>query len=34
MKWLKEGAKPSDTVRDLLSKAGIMTKLHEQKGGK
>ncbi|HHX16399.1 MAG TPA: 30S ribosomal protein S16 [Mollicutes bacterium] len=34
IKWLKEGAKPSDTVRDLLSKSGILTKIHEQKGEK
>lgn len=26
LKWLKEGAIPSDTVRSLLSKAGIMKK--------
>lgn len=34
MKWLNTGAKPSDTVRDILSKAGIMTKFHNQKSGK
>ncbi len=34
LKWLSEGAKPSDTVRDLFSKLGIMTKFHDQKGGK
>lgn len=34
LKWLSDGAKPSDTVRDLLSKAGIMTKFHNQKAGK
>jgi len=32
--WLTTGAKPSDTVRNLFSKAGIMTKFHEQKLGK
>ncbi len=26
VRWLKNGAKPSDTVRDLLHKAGIMEK--------
>ena len=31
MKWLKDGAQPSDTVRSLLSKEGIMKKFHEQK---
>lgn len=31
MKWLSNGALPTETVRDLLSKAGIMKKLHEAK---
>jgi small subunit ribosomal protein S16 len=31
MKWLLNGAQPTDTVRSLLSKEGIMTKLHEAK---
>ena len=31
MKWLKNGAIPSDTVRNLLSEAGIMKKFHESK---
>lgn len=30
LKWLATGAKPSDTVRDLLSTKGILTKVHEQ----
>ena len=34
LKWLKNGAQPSDTVRNLLSKAGIMKKFAEQKQGK
>lgn len=34
IKWLKTGAKPSDTVRNLFSKAGIMQKFHELKEGK
>lgn len=29
--WLQNGAKPSDTVRNLFSKAGIMAKFHESK---
>ena len=35
-KWLSNGAQPTDTVRDLLSKQGIMKKFHEskQKAGK
>ena len=32
LKWLKNGAIPSDTVRNLLSEAGIMKKFHEEKG--
>ena len=31
LKWLKSGAIPTDTVRDLLSKNGIMKKFHEEK---
>ena len=31
LKWLGNGAQPTDTVRDLLSKQGIMKKFHEQK---
>jgi len=32
LKWLKNGAIPSDTVRNLLSDAGVMKKFHESKG--
>ncbi|MDD6468052.1 MAG: 30S ribosomal protein S16 [Erysipelotrichaceae bacterium] len=31
LKWLKNGAQPSDTVRSLFSKQGIMKKFHEGK---
>jgi len=31
MKWLRDGAQPTDTVRSLLSNEGIMTKLHNEK---
>jgi small subunit ribosomal protein S16 len=31
LKWLQTGALASDTVRNLFSKAGIMTKFHESK---
>jgi small subunit ribosomal protein S16 len=31
LSWLKTGAIPTDTVRDLLSKEGIMKKFHESK---
>lgn len=34
MKWLKNGAQPSDTVRNILSKEGIMKQLHEEKNAK
>ena len=33
LKWLNNGAIPSDTVRNLLSDAGIMKKFHESKRG-
>ncbi|WP_022852052.1 30S ribosomal protein S16 [Limisalsivibrio acetivorans] len=29
LKWLKEGAIPTDTARNILSKQGIIKKLHE-----
>ena len=29
--WLKKGAQPSDTVRNILSKKGVMKKFHEEK---
>lgn len=32
--WLEKGAQPSDTVRSLLSKAGLMTIYHDAKYGK
>ncbi len=31
LKWLNDGALPTDTVRDILSKEGIMKKFHDQK---
>ena len=34
IKWLNDGATPTDTVKNLLSKAGVMKKFHEQKRGK
>ncbi len=33
MKWLSQGAIPSDTVRNLFSKAGIMKQFHDSKLG-
>ena len=33
LKWLANGAIPSDTVRNLLSEAGVMKKFHESKTG-
>ena len=34
LKWLQNGAKPSDTVRNLFSSQGIMEKYHNLKNGK
>lgn len=34
LKWLNNGAIPSDTVRNLLSQAGIMKKFADSKQGK
>lgn len=34
MKWLNNGAAPSDTVRSILSKQGIMKKYAESKKSK
>lgn len=34
MEWLQNGALPTATTRSILSKFGIMTKLHEAKNGK
>ena len=31
LKWLQNGAKPSDTVRNLFSEQGIMEKFHNAK---
>lgn len=31
LKWMTNGAQPSDTVRNLFSKQGIMKKFHDQK---
>ncbi len=33
IKWLEVGAQPSDTVRSLLRKAGVMEKWHNMKLG-
>ncbi|MBM7659389.1 small subunit ribosomal protein S16 [Bacillus mesophilus] len=34
LKWLSNGAKPSDTVRNLFSKQGIMEKFHIARNSK
>ena len=34
LKWLSQGAIPTDTVRDIFSKQGIMKKFHESKSTK
>ena len=31
LNWLSKGAEPTDTVRNILSKAGIMEKFHNSK---
>lgn len=31
LEWMKKGAQPSDTVRNLFSKKGIMKKFHDLK---
>jgi small subunit ribosomal protein S16 len=34
LQWILTGAQPTDTVRNLFSKAGIMKKVHEAKNQK
>ena len=34
LSWLAKGAIPTDTVKNILSKAGIMKKFHDTKSGK
>ncbi|HEO8419040.1 30S ribosomal protein S16 [Niallia sp. FSL W8-0635] len=34
LQWLQDGAKPSDTVRNLFSNQGIMEKFHNIKNAK
>lgn len=34
LKWLADGAQPSDTVRSLFRKQGILKKVHESKYSK
>ncbi|MGJ9381384.1 30S ribosomal protein S16 [Salipaludibacillus neizhouensis] len=34
LKWMLDGAKPSDTVRNLFSKVGLMEQLHNAKNAK
>ncbi len=34
IKWLGNGAIPTDTVKNLLSKAGVMEKYHNMRQGK
>ena len=34
MNWLYNGAQPSDTVRNILSRNGVMKKFHEAKFSK
>ena len=34
LKWLNNGAQPSDTVRNILSSVGVMKQFHEEKQAK
>ncbi len=34
LNWLTKGAQPTDTVKNILSKAGIMEKYHKMRQGK
>ena len=34
LKWLNNGAQPSDTVRSILSREGVMKKFAEEKAAK
>lgn len=34
LKWLGNGAQPSDTVKNLLSQTGVLKKFHELKNSK
>ena len=34
LKWLRNGATPTDTVKNIFSKSGIMTKFHQEKNSK
>lgn len=34
LNWLSKGAQPTDTVRNILSKTGVMEKFHNLKQGK
>ena len=34
LKWLSNGAQPSDTVRNLLSEAGVLKAFHDSKNSK
>ncbi len=31
LEWLRKGAQPSDTVRNILSRQGVMKQFHEEK---
>lgn len=34
LKWLNNGAQPTDTIKNLFSKVGIMKKFHDSKASK
>ena len=34
LKWLKEGAQPTDTAKNILSEVGVMEEFHKSKRNK
>ena len=34
LKWLKEGAQPTDTAKNILSEVGVMEEFHKSKNNK
>ena len=34
LKWLKEGAQPTDTAKNILSEVGVMAEFHKSKRSK
>lgn len=34
IKWIKNGAQPTETVRNILSKKGVLKRIHDEKNAK